>query len=226
MKTLVLNTNPASRYLGRYDGNITFTPRSTNTLRGADYAATAAAPGSVIYFQITHVDGPAGGVLAFWENTGTQPAFSVPVGGGATNLVKITEASGDPNGDPCGHIHGRRFTASVPGIYRVAFRASDHSTNGPGAGPIHAPGEPLTISFQAGFTIASVTRTNSVATIRFGTATTHDFILQSNTNLWASEGWVNVRGSARGNDYFQSVPDPTATNAMKFYRVQATLFVP
>ncbi len=78
MKTLVLNTNPVSRYLGRYDGNITFTPRSTNTLRGADYAATAAAPGSVIYFQITHVDGPAGGVFAFWENTGTNPRSASP----------------------------------------------------------------------------------------------------------------------------------------------------
>ena len=61
VKTLTLNTNPASRYLGRYDGNITVTPRSTNVLRGADYGTNAAAPGSVICFRVRHVDGPAQG---------------------------------------------------------------------------------------------------------------------------------------------------------------------
>src|SRR5438045_1485608 len=53
VKTLVLNSNAASRYVGRYDGGITLTPRSTNTLRGADFGTNAAAPGTVIYFQIT-----------------------------------------------------------------------------------------------------------------------------------------------------------------------------
>jgi hypothetical protein len=226
VKTLLLNTNPASRFVGRYDGNITFTPRSTNTLRGADYAATAAAPGSVIHFQITQVEGPVGGAFEFWESTGTQPALVVPIGSGATNLVKITEASGDPNGDPYGHIHGRRFTASVPGIYRVTFRAWDLSTNGPSAGPIHTPSESLSINFQAGFAIASVQRTNNVTTVKFGTAITHDFVLQSSTNLLSSSNWVNVGTQFRGNDYFQSVQDTSATNAARFYRVQATLFVP
>jgi hypothetical protein len=226
VKTLVKNTNTASRFFGRYDGNITFTPRSTNTLRGADYAATAAAPGSVIYFQITQVEGPVGGAFEFWESTGTQPALVIPVGSGATNLIKITEASGDSNGDPYGHIHGRRFTASVPGIYRATFRAWDLSTNGPSAGPIHTPSEVLPIHFQAGFSIASVKRTNDVATVKFGTATTHDFVLQSSTNLLSSSNWVNVSSQSRGNDYFQSVQDTVATNTTKFYRVQATLFVP
>lgn len=226
VKTLVLNTNPASRFFGRYDGNITFTPRSTNILRGADYAETAAAPGSVIHFQIMQVEGPAGGAFQYWESTGTQPAFNIPVGSGATNFVKITEALGEPNGDPYGHIHGRRFTATVPGLYRATFRASDLSTNGLSAGPIHVPSAPLQIHFQAGFSIASIRRNNGVSTVRFGTATTHDFTVQSNTNLASLNGWVNVAGPARGTDYFQSVPDPAATNGMKFYRVQATLFVP
>src|SRR5687767_12766264 len=63
VNTLALNTNPASRYLGRYDGNITVTPRSTNVLRGADYGPNAAAPGSVIYFRILNVNGPGGGAF-------------------------------------------------------------------------------------------------------------------------------------------------------------------
>lgn len=226
VKTLTLNTSPASRYLGRYDGNITVTPRSTNTLRGADYGPNAAAPGSVIYFQIMHVDGPGGGAFEFWENTGTQPAFSVLVGSGATNVVKVTETNGVPGGDPYGHIHGRRFTATLPGIYRVTFGALDISTNGPAGGPNHTTSAPLTIAFQAGFAVASVARTNNTATVRFGTATTHDFTLQANTNLLLSNSWVNISAKLRGNDYFQSVPDTTATNTAKFYRVLAEPFVP
>lgn len=226
VKTLAFNSNSASRYVGRYDGNITVTPRSTNTLRGADYGANAAAPGSVIYFQITHVDGPTGSAFEFWENTGTQPAFRVPTGGSATSMVKVTEALGAPGDDPYGHIHGRRFTATVPGIYRVTLVAFDISTNGPAGGANHTPSAPITIAFQAGFAIGSVTRTNNIATVRFGTAATHDFTLQANTNLLSSNGWVNISAKLRGNDYFQSVQDPNATPATKFYRILTEPFVP
>ena len=225
-KTLLLNTNPASRYFGRYDGNITVTPRSTNILRGADYGPNAPAPGSVIYFQITNVSGPVNGAFEFWESTGTSPAVSIPAGSGATNLVKVSQSTGAPDDDPWGHIHGRRFTATEPGIYFVTLRALDLSTNGPGGAPNHAPSAPLTIAFQAGFAIASVTRTNNVATVRFGTAVTHDFTVQANTNLFFSNGWFNVSARLRGTDYFQSVQDNAATNSARFYRVVAEPFVP
>jgi hypothetical protein len=225
VKTLLLNTNPASRYVGRYDGNITVTPRSTNILRGADYGPNAAAPGSVIYLQITNVAGPAGGRFEFWESTGTFPSVSIPVGNGATNLIKVSQSTGAPGDDPWGHIHGRRFTATVPGIYHVTFRALDLSTNGPANGPQHTPSAPITIAFQASFVIASVARTNNAATVKFGTASTHLFTLQSNTNLLTTN-WVNVGANAQGNDYFRSVQDTSATNAMKFYRVLVEPFEP
>jgi len=227
VKTLHLNTNPASRYVGRYDGNITVTPRATNILRGADYGPNAAAPGSVIYFQIMNVTGPAGGAFEFWEPTNSFPAFSVPVGGGATNKVKVTEANGAPNDDPYGHIHGRRFTATKPGLYTITFGAFDISTNGPSAGPNHTPSAPITLAFQAGFAIASIVRSNNIATVRFGTAATHDFTLQANPSLGGPpNGWVNISPKLRGTDYFQSVPDIFATNEIKFYRVLVEPFVP
>ena len=225
VKTILFNTNAASRYVGRYDGNITITPRSTNTLRGADYGPNAAAPGSVIYFQITHVDGPAGGAFEFWESTGTEPALSVPVGNGPTNLVKISQSTGAPGDDPWGHIHGRRFTSTAPGIYNVTFRAFELSTNGPAGAPIHTPSEPLTIAFQADFAIASITRTSNIATVKFGTAITHDFTVQGSTNLLSSNSWVNISTKLRGNDYFQTVQDPAAGTS-KFYRVLVEPFVP
>lgn len=225
VKMLTLNSNAASRYLGRYEGNITVTPRATNSLRGADYGPNAAAPGSVIYFQITHVAGPAGGAFEFWETNGTVPALSIPVGSGATNVIKVSQSSGAPGEDPYGHIHGRRFSATRPGIYLVTLRALDLSTNGPGGGPIHNPSAPMTMAFQADFVVASVVRTNAIATVRFGTAVTHNFTVQANTNAVASNGWVNISSQLRGTDYFQTVQD-AATNGMRFYRVVAEPFVP
>lgn len=226
VKTLLLNTNPASRYLGRYDGNITVTPRSTNTLRGADFGPNAAAPGSVVHFQITHVDGPVGGAFEFWESTGPEPLLSIPVGAGATNLVKVSQSTGAPGEDPWGHIHGRRFTVTAPGVYQVTLRALELSTNGPAGGPVHTPSAPMTIAFQAGFPVASIARTNNVATVRFGTALTHDFTVQANTNLLSSNTWVNISAKMRGTDYFHTVQDFSATNAMRFYRVLIEPFVP
>jgi hypothetical protein len=226
VKTLLLNTNPASRYLGRYDGNITITPRSTNTLRGADYGPDAALPGSVIHVQFTRVDGPAGGAFEFWENTGTEPALSIPVGQGVTNLIKVSQSTGAPGDDPWGHIHGRRFTATVPGLYFVTVRAHDLSTNGLAGAPNHTPGPAMIIACQADFAIASIARTNNVATVKFGTALTHDFTVQANTNLLSSNTWVNISAKLRGTDYFQTVQDPNATHATKFYRVLTEPFVP
>ena len=226
VKTLLFNTNTASRYVGRYDGNITITPRSTNTLRGAYYGPNAAAPGSVIYFQIQRVEGPAGGAFEFWESTGTEPAFIIPVGNGPTNLVKVSQSTGAPGDDPWGHIHGRRFTATAPGVYRVSFRAFEVSTNGPAGGPIHTESEPITIAFQADFVIASIARTNNLAAVKFGTAVTHDFTVQASTNLLSSNSWVNISAKLRGNDYLQTVQDPSATGAAKFYRVLVEPFVP
>lgn len=225
VKTLLLNSNPASRFLGRYDGNITVTPRSTNVLQGADYGANAAAPGSVIYFQIQHVAGPPGGVFEFWETTGTSPFLTVPVGGSATNLIKVTQANGEPGGNPWGHIHGRRFTTTVPGIYHVTFGAYDVSTNGPAAGPNHTPSAPITIAFQAGFPLASIARTNHLTTVKFATAVTHDFTVQASTNL-TSSNWFNISGKLRGTDYFQTVQDTSATGETRFYRVWVEPYVP
>lgn len=220
VKTLTLNSNETSRLFGRYDGNITVTPRSISTSRGSEYSLNAAAPGSVMYFQITNVTGPAGGAFEFWESSGNAPAFSIPVGSGATNAIKVSQSSGLPGEDPWGHIHGRRFTATKPGIYLVTIRALDLSTNGPSGSPIHTASAPLTIAFQAGFAMASVTRAGGVATIRFGTSVTHDFTVQANTSV-AADTWFNVSGKLRGTDYFQSVQDPAARDGARFYRVLA-----
>lgn len=65
-------------------------------------------------------------------------------------LFPLSESDGSPESDPYGHIHGRRFTATKPGVYTAWFRAFDTSVNGANGGPIHAPSEALPIRFLAG----------------------------------------------------------------------------
>jgi hypothetical protein len=99
----------------------------------------APALGALIFAQIVSVEGPVGGAFAFWDTGATSPTISVPVGSANTNLHRISENDGSPGSDPYGHIHGQQLTATRPGLYTVAFRAFDLSTNGAGGGPIHLP---------------------------------------------------------------------------------------
>src|SRR5262249_43998498 len=120
IKTLTY-TNGGS-YAGFYQGNITFQVTG----------ATTPAPGALIYAQIVSVEGPAGGAFAFWEAGATNPTISVACGTKGTNAYQLSANDGSPGSDPYGHIHGRRFTASKPGIYTVGLKALDLCTNGVG----------------------------------------------------------------------------------------------
>ncbi len=128
-----------------------------------------------------------------------------------------------PEGDPFGHIHGRRWTTTKPGIYTVGFRAIDTSVNGADGGPIHTPSDVIKIRYQAGYNIKEVTRENGVATITVGTATGFQFQLQKSASLGDSADWKNVDGAVvTGNDLFQPLVDEEATDDVRFYRVEVT----
>jgi hypothetical protein len=219
VKTLFF-TN-AGRFAGKYWGNVTtLTGRSHNEdAHPGDYGTNAAAPGSLLFFQIAHVQGPAGGAFEFWENGATTPTVTVPSGTGATNLIRVTDqGGGKPGDDPWGHIHGRRFTVTKPGVYHVSLRAWDLSTNGPARGPIHTPSDLLTIAVQGGANIASFTRTNGVPTLRFGTYASHWFLVQVSTNLVDTNNWSTI-STNRGVDNFATVHDLAGTHRHAFYRL-------
>jgi hypothetical protein len=135
-------------------------------------------------------------------------------------MWRVSENDGSPGTDPYGHIHGRRFTATKPGIYTVGLRALDLSENGAGGGPIHTPSDVLKVFFQAGVTMASVTLTGSVANLTFGGMANWDFTLECSTNL-GGNSWFDV-GSISGADALQTISDPGATNPLRLYRVRAT----
>ncbi|MBL9128399.1 MAG: PEP-CTERM sorting domain-containing protein [Verrucomicrobiales bacterium] len=141
-------------YAGYYEGGITLTALPTTVANGGP-AAGASAPGSFVMVGITSVSGPAGGSFAMWEEGATSPTFSYSVGydvTSPTSLWALSDASsgaGVLGGDPYGHLHGRRFTATEPGLYTVEFRLFDTSVNGTGGAPIHTPSAELPIAFNA-----------------------------------------------------------------------------
>jgi hypothetical protein len=145
-----MSLSETGRFAGYYNGSQTFTVLSA--LSGLPEDEDHPALNSFIQLQLVSVTGPAGGTFGFWESTGlgggSTPTFSLAVGAtNGTDKWALTE--GDGSGDPYGHIHGRRFSATVPGLYTVGFQLVDTSTAGTGGGPIHTPSRIYLIDFNA-----------------------------------------------------------------------------
>jgi hypothetical protein len=213
-----LNYTNGGLYAGYFEGNITFEAKNANNIFG-DPVSGSAALGSWIHAQITSVEGPTGGVFSFWDAGATVPTFNILSGTTSTNTWTVSANNGAPGTNPYGHIHGRRFTANKPGIYTVAFKALDRSTNGAGGGPIHTDSEILKVYFQAGFNIVSLARAGDVNTITFGGMFNRTFDLEANSDL-STTNWTSV-GSVPGSDYFLSLSETNAISP-RFYRLRIT----
>jgi len=150
-----LDFTNAGRYAGFFQQNITLTALPA-TAANAGPDPQASALGSFLQARMACLEAPPGGEFGFWETGASTPTISLPAGGVAPALFSLSQYDGAPGSDPFGHIHGRRFTATKPGFYTVAFQALDTSTNGAGGGPIHSPSAPLAIRFQAGVHLMTV----------------------------------------------------------------------
>ena len=218
VKTLTY-TN-AGKYAGYFQGNITLTGlAATSQFGGPEEGASAL--GSYLFAQIVSVKGPADGSFGFWENGALAPTFSIPSGTTSTNTYRITESNGAADADPYGHIHGRRFTATRPGLYTVTFRALDLSTNGTGGGPIHLPSSDLQIHFQAGINITAITRSGTTNQITFGSVQGRTFVVEKTSDLSATN-WLQTSNLLPGNDYLQTVSDTETGSSQTFYRLRVT----
>lgn len=223
-----LTASQTGKYVGFYDGNITLTALHSVNAFG-DPVAGSPAPGSFLIARIVSVDGPASGAFQFWETNSIAggPKFSIPSGGRPADLsFELSDkalGAGQPGGDPFGHIHGRRFSASKPGIYTVGFVIYDASTNGTPSGPIHQPSDTFYLDFQAGYNIKQITWANGAANVTIGTQLGFIFTLQYKTDLKESV-WTDIDQVA-GNDNFQTIIDPSAGDAARFYRIVATAAV-
>jgi len=140
----------SGRYVGLYNSGPTFTALSATNLGGAAF-------GSFLMAEIVSVAGPTGSIFSFWEGAdqggGSTPMFSITAGSAGLShqfaLSDVLEGAGQPGGDPFGHLHGRRFTATDLGLYTVGFRVLDTSVNGVGGGAIHVPSAVLYVNFMA-----------------------------------------------------------------------------
>ena len=183
-----------------------------------------AALGAQLAVQVVSVAGPPGGSFAFWEGDGESDlgniTFSVPVGttNGANYLV-ISENNGEPGADPYGHIHGREFTASAPGIYIVGFRVIDLSTNGVGGGPIQSPSDVLPVRFQAGLRIEAIQTFAGSVAVSFRSPPGISNLLEATSSL-PSTNWQPAAAPLRGNNALQSFTDTNAPTGNRFYRIR------
>ena len=218
----ILRTNGLNT--GYYRGDaLTFSALAATPANGGP-VANHAASGSRLAVQVVSVAGPSGGSFAFWEGDGESDlgaiTFSVPVGttNGANYLV-ISENNGEPGADPYGHIHGREFTASAPGIYIVGFRVVDLSTNGVGGGPIQSPSDVLPVRFQAGLRIETIQTFTNRAAVSFRSPPGISNLLEAASSL-PSTNWQPAATPLRGNNALQSFTDTNAPTGNRFYRIR------
>lgn len=179
----------------------------------------APAFGSWIHVGMVSATGPTGGELAYWEVNATSPSSRLRVGETNGTLWRISENDGSPGSDPYGHIHGRNFTATLPGLYVIAFRFVDLSTNGTGGGPIHAPSELIHVAFQAGITLSAPLTGANAFSVRVGTQFGRSHTLEYTTDPGPAAVWM-TGPSVSGNDHFQTFIDSNPAGERRFYRVR------
>jgi hypothetical protein len=217
VKTLTLATSGA--YAGYYQGSIAFTGLAA-TEPHAGPVANAAALGSQLHAQLVAVTGPAGGVFSLWDTGATNPTISLTAGSTGTNTWIISENDGSPGSDPYGHIHGRRFTATKPGIYTVSFRAVDFSTNGPGGTPIHTPSAVMQVYFQAGVNIKSIKPDVEHTYITFAAPLGKSWVVEASSSVESNAVWTTIGVPVVGDDYFHEITDDEPVTGNRFYRTR------
>ena len=208
----------SGRYAGYYQGGITPTALpATAAHAGPDPAASAL--GSYLHFRLACLEGPAGGLFNFWESAGTTPAISLAPGDSSSSLWRLSESDGSSGSDPYGHIHGRRFTVTKPGLYKITFTAVDASVNGAGGGPIHTPSAPLPIWFQAGVNLLRVEPDEDHTHVHFPAGIGATWQVESADTLEPQAEWTAIGNPVLGDDYIHEVTDQRPVTSQRFYRV-------
>ncbi len=210
-------------YYGGAD--ITFTSAALTPDNGGP-EPFAALPGSHLVMVFDSVVGPNGGEIAFWDSfdgffDATEITFTVPVGAkDGANPFSLSENDGSEGSDPYGHIHGRKFSVNLPGLYTVGFRLIDTAHNGPGGGPLHSRSDLAWFNFQAGTTIADITRFEETVVLKFGTETGKSFYIETSELIGNGNQWRSVWGPIDGNDRLQTIELPIPSGPTAFYRLR------
>ena len=217
-------TNSGS-FSNLYQGaGVTFTALASTSDNGGP-ASGHAADGAFLQLQFVSMSGPTGGVFGVWSQNAANPSrndllFTLPVGtGNGTNLIALSENDGSPGSDPYGHIHGRTFTATKPGLYMLGCRILDTSNNGTNGGPIHTPSDLYYFYFQAGLTISSWTMNTDSFAVTFGTAAGKTYYVESTPSL-AATNWTTLAGPFTGDNYLHTAATNSAAPSL-FFRLRS-----
>ncbi len=224
----LLFTN-TGKYANVYNGNITLTALHSRDAFG-ELDPAAPEPGSFVVAEIVSVDGPPGGAFQFWEtNSATAAAVSIPSGttnaGFRFDVSQAELGAGQPDGDAFGHIHGRRLTATVPGLYTVGFRAHDLSTHGLNGGPLHSSSTVQLINFQTGVLLTQIEPDVNHTQITFGAMAGYSWQLQFSDSL-SQPNWQNTGDPVGGDDTLQEIQDHHPVAGNRFFRVVGTQLPP
>lgn len=189
------------------------------------------ASGTLTRLRFVALTGPAGGSFGIWDvpgfNEEQEPsgslAFSLPAGTtNGANSILLSENDGEPGADPGGHIHGRAYSATLPGLYVVLVQAYDASANGPGGSPLHTPSALLPIYFHAGNSITSFTCDGLNFSATFPTAVGSTYYVQTTTNLAPPAVWQDASGPITGNNHFQAASAPLPDATAGYFRLRVT----
>lgn len=206
-------------YSNYYAGNISFTALPATTNNGGP-AFNHPALGSFVVAEITSVEGPAGGAFGFWESGARTPSYSIP--SGTTNgtswfeLSDITMGAGLPEADPYGHIHGRQFTLSQPGTYKVGFTLKDIADYY----PVHSDSDIFYITFSAGYRLEMPMVTNSMFAFHVNPAGSTNLHVEAAESLSTNTTWLSLAGPLTNSSSPIMVIDSNAPPmGSRFYRV-------
>lgn len=214
-------------FSNQYQGaGLTFTALASTSDNGGP-AFGHAAEGAYLELQFVSVSGPLNGAFSVWSQDEGNPAisyplFTIPVGTtNGTNRFALSESDGSPGSDPYGHIHGRTFTASTPGLYTLGCKILDSSANGVDGGPIHTPSDIYYLYFQAGLTISSTSKKPDSFTATFGTKLGATYYAESSSDATATN-WTTFAGPFTGNNLLQTVTKANTDTANIFLRIRSS----
>lgn len=205
-------------------GGVTFAALASTSDNGGP-AFGHAADGAFLQLRFVSLSGPPEGGFGVWMQdvgnpSSSHPLFMMPVGASeGTNLLNLSENDGSPGSDPYGHIHGRSFTATKPGLYTLGCRIVDTSTNGTGGGSIHTPSALYYFYFQAGLTISSWEKTADSCSVTFGTTVGKSYFVESTPSLSATN-WTTFAGPITGDNHLQ-IATTNAPAPAQFFRIRA-----
>ena len=233
--------NPATSASGTYSNYFVTTDVNGMTFTALDSDPglnfNPICPGVQVCLRFIAVSGPPGGRFQVWDvanyfvggdynedgNDADEIGFDLPVGTtNGTHFIQISENDGGAGDDPFGHIHGRQFSATKPGLYAVTVQAFDNSTNGPGGGPVQTPSDLLTIYFEADSEITTITNANDQVTLSFPAQLGTDYYLQASPGLGGTNTWQTISGPISGQDSFQIFTDSDWNDPRRFYRLSLT----